>query len=113
MGKLSSYAAQTAPAGGDLTVEVDISDTTMASSGTDKKMTLATLGAFLTGWHDLVRDFGADPTGSTSIATPLANACTAAVAAQPAPYALTAFVVVKLVVVVPTRLAWLTVVLPE
>lgn len=40
-------------------------------------------------WHDLVEDYGADNTGVTSIATPLATACSAAVAADPAPFGLT------------------------
>lgn len=40
-------------------------------------------------WNDLVETFGADNTGVTSIATPLASAVAAAVAVDPAPYGLT------------------------
>lgn len=88
-GKITSYGADAAPKGDNILIEVDPDDTSMASSGTDKKVTLSALGRAVTGWADLVRDFGADPTGSTSIATALSNACTAATAAQPAPYGLT------------------------
>jgi hypothetical protein len=42
----------------------------------------------VTGWKNLVGDYGADNTGATSIATPLANAMAAATAAQPAPFGL-------------------------
>lgn len=40
---ISDYTANTSPASGDLVVTVDVSDTTMASSGTNKKVTLANL----------------------------------------------------------------------
>jgi hypothetical protein len=37
--KISGLGALTAPATGDLAVLVDVSDTTMAETGTDKKIT--------------------------------------------------------------------------
>lgn len=90
MTEISGFAANTAMAWNDLVPHVDVSDTSMAGTGTDKKATLSTLGKAVTsGWQDLVRDFQADPTGTTSIATPLANACSAAVSAQPATFGLT------------------------
>jgi hypothetical protein len=46
-------------------------------------------GGGSTVWHDLVETYGADPTGTTSCSSALATACTAAVAAQPAPFGLT------------------------
>jgi hypothetical protein len=88
MTEISGFASTT-PAPADLLVEVDVSDHTMASTGTNKKATIAQVGYAITGWWDLVRDFGADPTGSASSSTALANACTAAVAAQPASFGLT------------------------
>lgn len=48
MGKISSYGTLATPAGGDLLVAVDVSDTTMAATGTDKTLTLAALQAFVT-----------------------------------------------------------------
>jgi hypothetical protein len=47
MGKITGYAALTAPVLSDLLPVVDVSDTSMASTGTDKKMTLAVLQALL------------------------------------------------------------------
>jgi hypothetical protein len=43
MGKISGYAALTAPAAGDLALVVDVNDTSMAATGTDKQITLANL----------------------------------------------------------------------
>jgi hypothetical protein len=43
MSKISAYAALTSPASGDVLPVVDISDTSMAASGTTKKITLANL----------------------------------------------------------------------
>ena len=43
MSKITGYATQTAPAGADLLLTVDVSDTSMASTGTDKQITLANL----------------------------------------------------------------------
>ena len=43
MGKISQYAVLTAPAAGDLLLAVDVSDTSMAPSGTDKQVTAAVM----------------------------------------------------------------------
>ena len=45
--KISGLSAFSAFATGDLLVGVDVSDTTMAATGTDKKLTLAQLNAYL------------------------------------------------------------------
>jgi hypothetical protein len=74
-GKITSYGADTAAKGDDIIIEVDPDDTTMASTGTDKKMTVSVLGKEIEGWADLCRDYGADKTGGTSIATAMADAC--------------------------------------
>lgn len=44
--------------------------------------------AGVTGWKNFIADYGADPTGGSSSSTALANACTAAVNAQPASFGL-------------------------
>lgn len=88
MGKVSGYGSDTTPDSSVEFVATDPLNTSMASTGTTVKVPLSSLGYAVTGWHDLVRDFGADPTGGTSASTALASACTAAVAAQPATYAL-------------------------
>lgn len=46
MGKITSYAALSSPASADLLPVVDVSDTSMASSGTTKNITLSTLKTF-------------------------------------------------------------------
>ena len=46
MAKITSYAAITAPQSNDLLITVDVNDTSMASTGTDKKMTLGQLNGF-------------------------------------------------------------------
>lgn len=88
MGKISSYATDSSPVPSFEFIGTDPTNTSMASSGTTLKVPLTALGYAVDHWHDLVRDYGADPTGGTSIATSLANACTAAVAAQPATFGL-------------------------
>jgi hypothetical protein len=45
--KISGLAALTTLADGDLAVAVDVSDTSMAASGTDKKVTAANLAAYI------------------------------------------------------------------
>lgn len=87
-GQVSGFTVDTTPKPGTYLVELDTADTTMASTGTDKRATIAAVGLTVTGWHNLVRDYGADPTGTTSVATAMAAACTAAVAAQPNAFAL-------------------------
>ena len=57
MTKITGYTAITSPAPGDLLAVVDVSDTSMAASGTTKKITLAQAGMPLT------------PSGDTSGAT--------------------------------------------
>lgn len=88
-GHISDLAVDSSPNAGKYLVELDTADTSMAPAGTDKRATIAAVGKVVTGWNDLVRDFGADPTGGTAITTPLSNACSAAVSAQPASYGLT------------------------
>lgn len=88
MTEMSGLTADTAPKPGSYLLEMDPTNHAMASTGTNLKATIAAVGKAITGWSDLVRDYGADPTGTTSIATPLANACAAATAAQPAPFGL-------------------------
>lgn len=89
MTEISGFTTDTTPTAAKYLLELDTADHTMASTGTDKKVTIASVGKVVTGWADLVRDYGADPTGATSVATPLANACSAAVSAQPATVGLT------------------------
>lgn len=88
MTEISGFGASTGVAANDLLLSVDVSNHSMASSGTDVKATVSQVGLAITNWADLVRDFGADPTGTTSASTALASACSAATAAQPAPYGL-------------------------
>lgn len=61
--KISALAAKTAPASADLIVLVDVTDTTMAGSGTDKKATLGQMVAAL------VAPAYSPLAGSTSIVT--------------------------------------------
>lgn len=49
MGKITSYAALSSPASADLLIAVDVSDTSMAATGTDKQLTLADLRTWLVG----------------------------------------------------------------
>lgn len=67
------------PGGSDQTISVANLAASMGAGG----------GGGLNGWKDLVGDYGADPTGTASSSTALANACSAATAAQPAPFGLT------------------------
>lgn len=67
----------TAPAAGDKIPVVDISDTTTApagSAGSDKYMTVLTLGQTVTGTVNAVRDYGADPTGGSDTWTAIQTA---------------------------------------
>src|SRR5579863_1158706 len=47
MGKITSYAVLSAPADGDLLLAVDVSDTSMASTGTDKQVTFTTVRSYM------------------------------------------------------------------
>lgn len=90
--EVTQLAQKAAPTPADELMIIDVEDTTTApasGSGSNKRSTIAAVGKLVTGWADLVRDFGADPTGTTSASTALANACTAATSASPAPYGLT------------------------
>lgn len=76
MSKISAYGALTAPVGADLLVVDDVSDATMASSGTTKKLALADLFGlqglkFMTG----TGAFGS--TAGTITATTISNAISA------------------------------------
>lgn len=51
MGKITSYAALTSPADADLLVAVDVDDTSMAATGTDKQLTLARLKGYAGGGY--------------------------------------------------------------
>jgi len=87
--EVSGFTTDTTPTPGKYLLELDTADHTMASTGTDKKVTISSVGKVVTGWQDLVRDFSADPTGSSSASSALASACSAAVSAQPATVGLT------------------------
>lgn len=89
MTEISGFTLDSSPTPSKLLLELDTADHTMASTGTDKRVTISSVGKVVTGWQDLVRDFGADPTGTTTIASPFASACSAAVSAQPATVGLT------------------------
>ncbi len=62
MSKITAYGAMTSPRPDDLMIGVDVHDTSMAATGTDKKMTLGQVrgppGVLY------LDDYGADPTGS-------------------------------------------------
>lgn len=76
MSKISQYTPAGTVAANDLLVMVDVSDTTMGSSGTTKKMTMAQLPAVA--WFNAVSGYGADPTGATDSTTAISSAITAA-----------------------------------
>ena len=80
VGKISSYAALTAVAPGDLLLAVDVSDTSMAATGTDKKVTVANLlGTGVPAWRIVLAS--GDVTGVTDV-TNITAALTAVAAAQ-------------------------------
>jgi hypothetical protein len=71
--KISAYSPFTTVSTADLLIGVDVSDTSMAASGTDKKMTLAQLpGA--SDWINAVTQYGADPSGVADSTTAIQNA---------------------------------------
>lgn len=51
-------------ASGDVFVVVDVSDTSMAGSGTNKKITRAELALAVGGWTEVEIDFGSTPVSS-------------------------------------------------
>jgi hypothetical protein len=64
VGKISALASQSAPADADLLVTVDVSDTTMAATGTDKKITLSALKTYMyQPWQFLPESYGAKGDG--------------------------------------------------
>jgi len=73
--KISAYAAITSVHDDDLLVVVDVHDTSMAATGTDKKMTLAQLPAPV-----IVNagSYGTDPSGAADSTTAIQNALNAA-----------------------------------
>ena len=76
MSKISQYAALTTALADDLALTVDVHDTSMAASGTDKKITLA---ALLTGSKIFnIVAYGADPTGVSNSTSAITSAKTAA-----------------------------------
>jgi Pectate lyase superfamily protein len=81
--KISSYNAITSVQSNDLLVVVDVNDTSMASTGTTKKMTLAQLASFAESsggpgdWYN-VKAYGAAGNGSTDDSAAINSAITAA-----------------------------------
>ncbi len=63
MSKISAYTAITSVAGNDLLAVVDVDDTTMASSGTDKQIRLNQLYGNLAPWQFPVEAYGAKGDG--------------------------------------------------
>ena len=96
MSKISQYPQISSPPTSMIMLGTDITDTTEAPSGTTKTTTIAQLvaaaggggGSGVAGWKNFISDYGASPTGATSCSTALANACTAATAAQPESFGL-------------------------
>jgi hypothetical protein len=95
--KISQYPTISSPPTSMIMLGTDPTDHTEAASGTTKTTTIAQLvaaagggggGGGVAGYKNLISDYGADPTGGVSVATPLANACAAAVTAYPAPFGL-------------------------
>lgn len=79
MSKISAYAAMTSPRPDDLLIGVDVHDTSMAATGTDKQMTLAQVrGPRAVLYLD---DYGADPTGAATSDSAWTAASAAATAA--------------------------------
>lgn len=67
MSKISAYGAYTSVSSSDLLAVVDVSDTTMASSGTTKKMTLSQLPGSTNAWQFTPENYGG--TGDGKIGT--------------------------------------------
>lgn len=76
MSKITQYTAFTTVSPSDLLIGVDVSDTTMAAAGTDKKMTLSQAQAV--DWINAVTQYGADPTGVADSTSAISNAIAAA-----------------------------------
>ena len=71
-------------ASGDVFVVVDVSDTSMAGSGTNKKITKAELALAVGGWTEVEIDFGSTPVSSkTFTITDAAVSSTLNISVQP------------------------------
>ena len=71
MSKITAYASLTVPVGGDVVPVVDISDTTMAASGTTKQITLTnllSLGTQLDSTATDIQPLGTQSAGSSGLA---------------------------------------------
>lgn len=77
--KITALAALTAAnvADADVFVLVDVSDTSMAGTGTDKKMTRAELAKAVAQWVEVEIDFGSTPQWSRTFTVADANVTTA------------------------------------
>jgi hypothetical protein len=77
--KITALAALTAAnvADADVFVLVDVSDTSMAATGTDKKMTRSELGRAVAQWVEVEVDFGSTPQWSKTFTVTDANVTTA------------------------------------
>jgi hypothetical protein len=73
--KITALGALTAAqvADSDVFVIVDVSDTSMAATGTDKKMTRAELGRAVAQWVSIEIDFGSTPQWSKTFTVTDAN----------------------------------------
>jgi hypothetical protein len=63
MSKISAYTAITQPQSNDLLITVDVNDTSMAPTGTDKKMTLGQLYGSIAPWQFTPEAYGAAGNG--------------------------------------------------
>lgn len=77
MSKITAYSALTGPAGPDVVPIVDTSDTTMAASGTTKKIALSDLLTTAQGMVFMTGNGTPGTTGGTITATTINNAITA------------------------------------
>jgi hypothetical protein len=79
LGKISTYTAITSVEANDLLVTVDVNDTTMAATGTTKKMTLAQMAQLGNpgDWYN-AKNYGAAANGSTDDTAAIQAAITAA-----------------------------------
>ena len=82
MSKITAYTALTSPASNDVLPVVDVNDTSMASTGTTKKITVANLLAAGVDWLN-VTQYGADNTGAADATTAIQDALNAAAQGQP------------------------------
>ena len=84
MSRITQYATLSSPAAADVLPIVDVDDTSMAATGTTKKIAVSALLASTPGntdWLNVVTQYGADPTGTADSTTAIQTALTAAAAA--------------------------------